>query len=307
MYIFKQNDIISWNACVATVGFFDGVHAGHRFLLNELNHIAHENHLNSLVVTFEKHPRKVLHTDFQPRLLTTLDEKTEQLCTTKVDLCFILNFNKELSQLSAYEFIKTVLVEKLKVRILLVGHDHRFGHNREQGFDDYVEIGRELGVKVIKAGQYQQDKNPHVSSSEIRHALETGNIEKANEILTYPYFLSGKVMEGNQIGRKIGFPTANVQPEEKDKIVPDLGVYAVRIFYGGKVFKGMMNIGYRPTVENTNEVKLEVNILDFDENIYNKRIKIEFVKHIRNEIKFKNLEELKHQLQKDRETVDLIL
>ncbi|VBB46766.1 Riboflavin biosynthesis protein RibF [uncultured Paludibacter sp.] len=304
MYIFKQNDIIPWEGCVATVGFFDGVHAGHRFLLEELKNIAKENHLNSLVVTFDKHPRKVLNANFQPKLLTTLNEKIEQFETTGVDACLILDFSKEFAFLTAYEFMKYVLVERLKVKILLVGHDHRFGYNREQGFDDYVKIGDELGVKVIEVAQFGQEENPHISSSEIRHALENGKIEKANEILTYPYSFSGKIIKGNQLGRYLGFPTANIKVDEKDKIIPKIGVYGVRVTVNGKSYKGMMNIGYRPTVEFADDVKIEVNIIDFEGEIYNKTIKIEVLKHIREEKKFKNLNELKIQLQKDREMMD---
>lgn len=307
MYIFKQNDIIPWDGCAATIGFFDGVHAGHRFLINELNQVARLNHLSSVIITFDKHPRKVLHSDFQPKLLTTLSEKTNQLETTQVDSCVVLDFTQNLSQLSAYEFIKSILVEKLKVKILLIGHDHRFGHNREQGFDDYVAIGKKWGVEVMEANRFSQQAHAHVSSSEIRKALESANIEGANEMLTYSYSFSGNVIKGNQLGRNLGYPTANIIIDSKDKIIPKPGVYGVYVYVEGKRHKGMMNIGFRPTIEFSNELKIEVNIFNFNQDIYNKTIKVEVEKHIRDEKRFKNLIELKEQLQKDKEIIQSVL
>lgn len=304
MYLYNQNDHIPWEGCAATVGFFDGVHAGHRFLLDELKSVAHKNHVNSVVITFDVHPRKVLNADFQPKLLTTLSEKTEQLAYTDVDACVVLNFNKDFAHLTAYEFIKYILAERLKVKVLLVGHDHRFGFNRAQGFDDYVKIGEDLGIKVIKAERFTNENHEQISSSEVRHALEAGNIDQANKILTHPYVLSGNVVEGSQIGRKIGFPTANIQPEDKDKIIPAQGVYAARVHFEGKTYRAMLNIGKRPTVSNAEEVKIEAHILDFEQNIYNKTVKIEFLNRIRDEIKFNNLDELKTQLQKDRKMME---
>lgn len=302
MYIFKQNDIVPWGGCVATVGFFDGIHAGHRFLLQELKEIAQKNHLNAVVVTFDKHPRKVLHAAFQPQLLTTQEEKIALLSAIEIDACVVLNFTEQLSRFSAYEYMKNILQEQLKVKVLLVGHDHRFGYNRQQGFDDYVEIGNSLGISVLKVGQFVDKSYPRISSSQIRDFIQEGKIGQANEILTYPYSLSGKVVAGNRIGHEIGFPTANIVPEEKDKIIPATGVYAVNVLYADKTYRGMMNIGYRPTLKAGNDVKIEVNIFDFDENIYNKTITVQFLEYLRGEIKFRNLEELKKQLYKDKET-----
>lgn len=307
MYIFKQNDIVPWEGCVATVGFFDGVHAGHRFLIDELDKIAKQTHLNSVVITFDKHPRKVLQADFQPKLLTTLNEKLEQLATTKADSCFILDFTEEFSQLTAYEFIKLILVDKLNVKTLIIGHDHRFGRHREQSFDDYVKMGEELNIKMIEASQFTHSNFDHISSSAVRKALQEGKIEQANQILTYFYSFSGNVIKGNQLGRNLGFPTANIILNDKDKIVPKLGVYGVYVYIGKERFKGMMNIGVRPTIELHNEVKIEVNIFDFDEDIYNKMIKVEVVTYIREEKRFKNLIELKEQLQKDKEIIQSVI
>ena len=303
MYIYKNNDAIPWEACVATLGFFDGVHSGHRFLLNELIKTAHDEHKIAVVVTFDTHPRKVLNADFQPKLLTTLEEKTDLLDDVGIDACVVLNFTKEVSALSAYDFLKTILYEKLHVHTLLVGHDHRFGHNRAEGFAEYAAYGQELGMNVIQAAKYETGEFHHISSSTIRNALHEGNIRLANELLTYPYIFSGKVIGGFQVGRKIGFPTANLQTEDKGKIIPGIGVYAVRVHLNNKQYKGMMNIGNRPTLQSDGETSLEVNIIDFEGDIYNRTLKIEFIDKIRDEMKFKSVQDLTEQLEKDRETV----
>ena len=303
MYIFRYNDTIPWDNCVATVGFFDGVHAGHRYLLQSVRDIARDEHKISVVITFDNHPRKVLHADFQPKLLTTLDEKISVLSETGVDACVVLNFTKDLSQLSAFSFLKDVLHDKLKVSTLLVGHDHRFGHNREQGFDEYRAIGATLGMNLIQVEKYTTDEAHHISSSEVRHALERGEIAQANKLLTYPFILTGRVKSGFQVGRKIGFPTANLTPSDKDKIIPATGVYAVRVKWDNHTFRGMMNIGYRPTMGHSDEKSLEVHILDFEGDVYDRNLKIEFIAKIRDEMKFSSVDELIIQLEKDKDTV----
>lgn len=303
MYIFRYNDTIPWDNCVATVGFFDGVHAGHRYLLQSVRDIARDEHKISVVITFDNHPRKILHADFQPKLLTTLDEKISVLSETGVDACVVLNFTKDLSQLSAFSFLKDVLHDKLKVSTLLVGHDHRFGHNREQGFDEYRAFGATLGMNVIQVEKYTTDEAHHISSSEVRHALERGEIAQANKLLTYPFILTGRVKSGFQVGRKIGFPTANLTPSDKDKIIPATGVYAVRVKWDNHTFRGMMNIGYRPTMGHSDEKSLEVHILDFEGDVYDRNLKIEFIAKIRDEMKFSSVDELIIQLEKDKDTV----
>ncbi|HNX87511.1 MAG TPA: bifunctional riboflavin kinase/FAD synthetase [Paludibacteraceae bacterium] len=303
MYIFRYNDTIPWDNCVATVGFFDGVHAGHRYLLQSVRDIARDEHKISVVITFDNHPRKILHADFQPKLLTTLDEKISVLSETGVDACVVLNFTKDLSQLSAFSFLKDVLHNTLKVSTLLVGHDHRFGHNREQGFDEYRAFGATLGMNVIQVEKYTTDEAHHISSSEVRHALERGEIAQANKLLTYPFILTGRVKSGFQVGRKIGFPTANLTPSDKDKIIPATGVYAVRVKWDNHTFRGMMNIGYRPTMGHSDEKSLEVHILDFEGDVYDRNLKIEFIAKIRDEMKFSSVDELIIQLEKDKDTV----
>lgn len=225
--------------CVATVGFFDGVHAGHRFLIEELKTLARVKGLKSLIVTFATHPRKVLKSDFQPHLLTTLAEKKALLEATGVDRCVVLDFTPEMAQMSAFEFLKNILQEQLNVNALLVGHDHRFGHNRADGFPEYKNYGEMLGMEVIQAQRYKTPEDQHISSSDIRHALEHGEIEHANRLLTYSYSLTAKVVEGFKIGREIGFPTANLQvpDDDADKLIPANGVYAVNVNVRGQAHR----------------------------------------------------------------------
>ncbi len=307
MYIYKHNDAGPWDKCVATVGFFDGVHGGHRFLLNEVIEEARRQQSISVVVTFNEHPRKILKSDYQPRLLTTLEEKLELLDSTGIDACVVLDFSKEMSLFSAKEFIRNILSEKLKVSTLFVGHDHRFGHNREDGFEEYKLYGAELYMDVIQAERFVLDGDEHFSSSQIRKALTTGDIVLANTLLTYPYTFVGKVIGGYKNGRKIGFPTANMWFENKEKIIPAVGVYAVQVYVKGHSYKGMMNIGYRPTFSADDQLSMEVHIIDFEADIYDQTIKIECIYRIRNEKKFNGVAELIEQLQKDKETVQQLL
>jgi riboflavin kinase/FMN adenylyltransferase len=303
MQILYQSDNGKVPACVATVGFFDGVHAGHRFLIEELKSIARKQNLESVVITFAVHPRKVLNSDFQPQLLTTLPEKLRELESTGIDICIVLDFNKEMAGLSAYDFLKNVLFENYHVKTLLVGHDHRFGHNRADGFPEYYQYGCNIGIEVIQAKKFSTDSDNHISSSVIRKAIQSGEIEIANRLLTYNYSLRGKVVDGFKNGRKIGFPTANLDPEDKEKLVPPNGVYAVIVYCNSKSYVGMMNIGVRPTLKNGENISLEVFILDFNRDIYNETIEVEFIHKIRDEKKFKNVDELVKQLQKDKEYV----
>lgn len=287
----------------ATVGFFDGVHTGHRFLIAELKKEAAKRGLKSMVITFKVHPRKVLHAAYLPQLLTTAEEKQEQLKSTGVDEVVELDFTVEMAQLTAAEFIKQILAEQLGVKLLLVGHDHRFGRNREEGFPEYAAYGRQNGMEVIQATRYSTEQFSHISSSEVRNALIKGDIERANTLLTYPYAFTGYVVTGFQVGKKIGFPTANLNPVEPDKLIPGIGVYAVLIDWKGNSYKGMMNIGRRPTLDNGDAVSLEVHIINFDADIYHQQLKVTFIRKIRDEKKFNSVEELIEQLKSDKEVV----
>ena len=300
MRIIYQSEIKKLPPCAATVGFFDGLHAGHRFLIEELKATAKIQNLKSVVITFSVHPRKVLNSEFKPEILTTLSEKLTQLTTTGIDACIVLDFTISMAKLSAYEFLETILKEKFNVHTLLVGHDHRFGHNRTDGFPEYKKYGEALGMNVISCLQYNTNIDKHISSSEIRNALKKGEIEFANRLLTYEYSINGRVIEGFKVGRTIGFPTANIEINDPDKLIPSLGVYAVRVSWNSKTYKGMMNIGHRPTLENGNTISIEVHIIDFKEDIYNQILEVDFIRKIRDEQKFKNIDELKEQLQKDK-------
>lgn len=287
---------------VGTVGFFDGVHIGHRHLIEQVKREAERSGLPSAVITFPVHPRKVLQKDYQPALLCGFDEKIEQLYTTDIDYCIVLPFTVGLSQLSAREFMEKVLKGRLHVEKLLVGYDHRFGYNREDGYPEYSQYGKELGVDVILATELQFGDGD-VSSSQIRRLLKTGKIKEANELLSYNYRLSGKIVEGYQVGRTIGYPTANMRVWERYKVVPELGVYAVLVHLHDLIYPGMLYVGKRPTLHSDNEISVEVNLFDFDGNLYNQSMSVEFIDFIRTDRKFETKEELIAQIHQDKELV----
>jgi riboflavin kinase/FMN adenylyltransferase len=287
----------------ATVGFFDGVHAGHRFLINELIREARSRDLKSMIITFRIHPRKVLQRGFQPRLLTDPEEKKALLRDSGVDRVVELDFSPEMAALTAREFIQQLLSSELQVKLLLVGHDHRFGKNREEGFPAYVQYGLETGMEVLQAGRFSTDNAPHISSSEIRHAIQRGNIPYANNLLGYRYGFTGQVVSGYQVGRKIGFPTANLKMENEDKLIPGSGVYAVDVIVDNMQFRGMLNIGIRPTLTDDNRLSIEVHIIGFEKDIYHQLIKIIFLEKIREEQKFTSINELVERLAIDKKLV----
>lgn len=306
MIVIRDTELLKGKKLAATIGFFDGVHLGHRFLINELKETAKARNLPSAVITFPEHPRAVLHADYQPKLLNSFDEKLELLASTGVDYCIVLDFTVELSHLTAQEFITTVLAGKLHVEVLLIGYDHRFGHDRKDGFEQYVTYGAACGMDVVKASPFD-DGQTAVSSSEIRKLLKECRVEEADKLLTYPYRLRGTIVNGYKVGRKLGFPTANIQVDEPFKIVPGIGVYAVRVYLKGERYKGMLYVGDRPTLDNGSNITLEVNILDFSGDIYNNEITVAFIYYVREDIKFGSLDELKKQLARDRETVNKLL
>jgi len=292
--------------CVATIGFFDGVHAGHRFLLNELVKVSKNQGFTSVVITFSEHPCKLFDRNFKPTYLTTLSEKLFLLEKIGIDACIVLDFNKELSELSAFDFMKTVLLEKFNVQTLLIGYDHRFGHNKSESFDDYLKFGKNLGIEIKQAKQFAANNLHAVSSSEIRKLLLAGNVFEVNKLLSYPYSFYGQVVEGYRVGRKIGFPTANLLPQP-EKLLPAAGVYAVQINYNSRFYNGMMNIGNRPTLQNGNNQSIEVHIFDFEEDIYKQEIEVLFIDKIRDEQKFDNLNALIDRLKLDKMEAKKIL
>ena len=290
---------------VATIGFFDGVHLGHRHLINQVKMAASLNGWCSSIITFPVHPRQVIQSDYQPLLLSSPEEKIELLASTGIDNCILLPFTRELSQLTAWEFMQ-LLYDQYKVRMLVIGYDHRFGHNRAETFEDYCRYGRELGIHIMQATAYTQEQDK-VSSSVIRRALLSGEVSTATKYLGYPYFMQGTIVSGYQVGRKIGFPTANLQVDFPNKLIPAIGVYAVRVSVNGQSYRGMLNIGHRPTLNNGTNLSIEVHILDFEGDIYNQPMRIEFVDFLRPEAKFNSVEELALQIQKDKEKATKIL
>lgn len=287
--------------CAATIGFFDGVHRGHRFLLEQVKEEAAGKGLCPSVITFPTHPRQVLQPDFHPQLLSTPAEKLHLLEAADIANCILLPFTAELSRLSAKEFMLLLRTE-YNVRTLVIGYDHRFGHNRLESFEDYVRYGQELDIDIVQARAYTQE-NAKVSSSAIRELLSQGEVHTASRLLGYPYPLEGTVTDGYRVGRKIGFPTANLRVDHPFKLVPAEGVYAVKVEVEGQQHLGMLNIGHRPTLNNGADRSIEVHILDFAGDIYRQNIRIEFLRFLRPETKFASIEELISQIEKDKEAI----
>lgn len=299
-----QDHISNIGPCVATLGFFDGVHLGHRFLIEQVINEARVMGLPSIVITFDRHPREVLHQDYQPELLTTLDSKLTLLEHTGVNRVVVLRFDETMAQLSAKDFMTRVLRDQLNVVKLVIGYDNRFGHNQSEGFDDYVQYGREMGMDVMHSSAFKLN-GIEISSSVVRSFLKEGEIELANRCLGYPYTITGKVVDGYKIGRKMGYPTANLDTQSSGQLVPADGVYATKVCIGDTEngLPGMTDIGTRPTFGGQKRT-LETYIFNFNENIYGRRISLSFIKHIRKERKFDNVTLLVEQLKKDESIIE---
>ena len=265
----EYKGITNDQAAFAALGVFDGVHTGHRAVIEKVKEEAAMRNLSSAVISFRTHPQQVLHTEIPFRMLTSPEERAELLRKTGIDRTIFLDFTPEMSLLSAYDFLK-ILSNRYCIKGLIIGYDHRFGHNRAEGFEEYVKYGKDLGIEIIHAPEFVPDLGP-VSSSIIRKYLLQGDVCTANRLLSYPYTLHGNVVKGFQVGRKIGFPTANLNIDYPDKLIPANVVYAVRIgIPDGKHYGGMLNIGHRPTLNRPNDYSIEVNILDFSEDLYGK-------------------------------------
>ncbi len=295
---------------VATIGVFDGVHAGHQQVINRVVSDAKFHHLASMVITFDRHPRQLFDPQFRPQLLTTQQEKEQEIERLGVDFLVVLPFTKEMAALSARDFMAQILKERLNVKMLQVGYDNRFGHDSTEGIDDYRRYGDELGIKVYKGIRLDfQGYHVPVCSSNIRSLIaEEGEVDTANMFLGRNYELSGKVMPGEHIGHQLGFPTANLEPDDPFKVIPASGVYGVWATVGDsqKPLPAMMNIGTRPTFDGRNRT-LEVNIFDFDGDLYGQTVRISFLFRLREERKFESPEALVAQLQKDKEQILYIL
>lgn len=295
---------------VVTIGTFDGVHVGHQKIINRLVHIAETNKLQALVLTFFPHPRMVVQKDSSIKLINTIDEKAAQLQQLGVDHLVLKEFTNTFSRLSALEYVRDVLVNKLKVKHIIVGYDHHFGRNRTATIEDLIEFGKFYGFEVTQIDA-QEVGDVAVSSTKIRVALREGNMRVANDFLGYNFMLTGTVVKGKGLGANLSFPTANIFIEEPYKLIPKQGVYLVQSKIENQLVYGMMNIGKNPTVSQDNKTHIEVHFFNLDANLYSKTLKIELLEHLRSEIKFPNIEALKVQLEKDKalaqKRIDLLL
>ena len=291
---------------IVTSGTFDGVHKGHQVILKRLREIGEKSNGETVLITFWPHPRMILNNkDTFLKLINTFDEKKEYLAENGIEHLIKIHFTKEFALTSSEDFIKNILVDGIGTKKLVIGYNHKFGRNREGNFENLILNGPKYGFEVEEIPRHEID-NIGISSTKIRKALDSGDIETANLYLGRNFVINGKVIHGDKLGRKIGFPTANIHIAESYKLRPAIGIYAVYVWVKDRKFKGMLNIGRRPTVDGISK-RVEVHILNYNESIYEQPIKLEFVKRLRDERKFENLEALKSQLEKDRSIVNKIL
>ena len=299
MNIFHSiNEFHSDKKTIVTIGTFDGVHLGHAAILKKLTQNTQNETFESTVLTFFPHPRMVLQGKSDLKLLNTINEKIELLEKIGIDNLIIHPFDEKFAELNAEAFVSTILVDHLRVQKIIIGYDHRFGKNRTANIDDLISFGAQYGFEVEQISAQEIDEIS-ISSTKIRTALEEGDIQLANEYLGYSYFLSGTVVKGKQLGRTIGFPTANISLEEDYKLVPQNGVYVVQAEIDSKSIYGMMNIGFNPTVQGKQKT-IEVHFFDFEADIYNRKIQVAILQRIRSEKKFESIELLTKQLEEDR-------
>ncbi|AKD56630.1 bifunctional riboflavin kinase/FAD synthetase [Spirosoma radiotolerans] len=300
------DDIQPLPNAVVTSGTFDGVHRGHQTILARLTEVAKASGGESVLITYWPHPRTVVSNDSQNlKLLTTLDEKIELLDQAGVGYLVVIPFTRSFSELTSEEYIRQILIDKIGTKKLVIGYDHRFGRDREGGFDYIQAHQSEYGFGVEEIPR-QDIEAVGISSSKIRTALNEGNVHTANRFLGRLYSLTGTVVKGRQLGRTIGFPTANLQVDDPSKLIPANGVYAVDVDYAGQTLGGMLNIGFRPTVAGTNQT-IETYIFDFDKDIYGEHITLKFREFLRPEQKFDGLPALVAQLKRDEESARSIL
>ena len=299
MKIFHSiNDFRSTKKTILTLGTFDGVHIGHKKILNKLTQNTDDKKHESLVLTFFPHPRMVLQEHSDIKLLNTIDEKIDLLEKIGIENLVIHPFDETFSRLTAEEFVSTILVDQFHIHKIIIGHDHRFGRNRTADIDDLIAFGKQYDFEVEQIS-VQEINEISVSSTKIRNALLEGNMTLANEYLGYDYLITGKIIEGKQLGRTVGFPTANLKIEENYKLIPQNGVYIVQSTINQKTVSGMMNIGFNPTV-NGQKQSIEIHYFDFNADLYHQEIQVSILKRIRSEQKFESVDLLKEQLEKDK-------
>lgn len=283
---------------VLTLGMYDGVHIGHQTIINQLNNIASTIDGESVLLTFDPHPRMVLQPNCDLKFIYTLKEKEEALAKLGLDCLIIHPFTKEFSQLTSLEFVRDLLVNQIKIHTLVIGYDHHFGKNREGNFEQLEILSKEFGFNLVQI-EAVNCNDLAVSSTKIRQALHEGNIDYVNTALGHPYPLTGKVVHGDKIGRTLGFPTANLKVDNL-KIIPSHGVYSVHVFVNNQRYLGLLSIGIRATVTNSQELRVEVNILNFNQDIYGQTVRLEFLDKIRDEKKFNGLDELIDAMNQDK-------
>lgn len=291
-------DYNSTKPSVITIGTFDGVHIGHKKIINQLTSISSKNNLISILLSFFPHPKMVLQNDKELKLINTIQEKEGLLNSLNLDYLIIKEFTKEFSRLSALEFVRDILVNKLNAKHIIIGYDHHFGRNRTANIEQLKEFGELYDFKVTEILAQDID-DIAISSTKIRKALINGEIILANKFLGYNFFFSGNVVHGNNIGKTISFPTANIKIDAPYKLVPKNGVYIVKTTIDNQITFGMMNIGYNPTF-NGKQKSIEIHFINFNKNIYDKTLTIEMILRIRNEIKFNTVNDLKKQLEQDK-------
>ena len=293
-------------SAIVTTGTFDGVHQGHRKILNRLIEVAKKNKGESVLLTFFPHPRMVLQPDSDLKLINTIDEKIELLRQVGIDHLIIHPFTREFSRTTSLEFVRDLLVNKIGTTKLVIGYDHHFGRNREGSFEHLKEFGPIYGFEVEEISVQDVD-NVNVSSTKVRKALEDGEVDLASNYLGYPFFIHGVVVHGQKNGRELGYPTANLEIQNPYKLIPANGIYAVKVEVGGKLFRGMLNIGTRPTMELGGDISVEVHIFDFKESIYGQELTVSFIKLIRSEKKFETRDALIAEMEKDQVKAEHIL
>ncbi len=292
---------------IVTIGMFDGVHVGHKTLLNQLNKEKELYNGETVVLTFWPHPQVFFGKTQDFKMLSTLDEKLRLLANIGVNHCIVLPFTHEFSQLSAQEYITNILYKGIHAKKVIIGYDHRYGKQGQGDFTLMQQMGNELGFEVEEIPAFTLEQ-VNISSTKIRNALTHGDVRKAHEYLSYPYSLAGTVQQGRQIGRTIGIPTANVKPESEFKIIPLLGVYATRVEYNNTLYNSVTSIGLNPTIDPTNTTpSIEVHILNFNEDLYNQTLRVFFVERLRDEKKYNSLEELKNAIAQDIQMAQLYL
>ena len=307
LHTFRRDFDLQQGTCAA-IGFFDGVHRGHAYLIEQVKAEAARRGLQPMVITFEEHPRLALsQTHYWPELLTTNAQKLQLLEQTGLSACAMLHFDHAMSMLTSREFMDLVLSKELHVRCLLMGYDHHFGSDLSAGFRDYVRNGHDLGIEVLRERPFD-DHELRISSSATRRFLAAGNVEMARACLGRPYVLEGTVVEGHHAGTLMGYPTANLRPDCEEQIVPGRGVYAVRADVDGFSYMGMLNIGWRPTLNNGDDRTIETHLLDYSgAPLYGKRISLRFIRRVRDEHRFSSIEELQSQLAIDADHVRQML